>query len=746
LKNIIIFGFTKTNYMNKFTLSIIFLLSFFNLNAQVNFCASTRPSKDSPNENALLDKEAKMNSILYHYLSNNTNLHGSPFVIPVVFHVVHQNGPENVPDSILLVELDSLNAFFSNSAQYFSPLGINTNIQFCLASVDPYGNPTTGITRDTSRFTVIADAGGDIKLKNVNRWNPHRYLNVWIGKDVSNAYGASAYSSFPSYLDLGIDGIVIQYNSLGFNHTILSHEAGHYLGLYHLFEGFSPCINDNCLLDNDQVCDTPPVLATNFDCTISSCATDLDDTTGFSPFSVDQLDGSNIMTPKNGCLPILTSGQLDRMNASLTQIRFELVESNGCGSNPSTLTPPTASFTHEPVYCYFEGFYSTSTNAEYLEWDFDNDGYFDASGDSVFFKYPTTGMYTIVLRAFNGGGFDTDTITAYINVRPNGLYPIVSQIGINSYGFCKGTPVSFTAAPNMVSYLWTTGDTTQTITFVPDTTFTLGITCVDTLGYTWTRCPNLTVTYNVNEPPAKPLISTLTADSVCGNDSIFVSGFIQPNSTGVYWRINGSYYYLTIPNTTNTPNLTLYPNSGNYAVYLTVRDSITCETNSDTLNLYGDPMVSIPYTPGVYDSTIYGYASGWNNQFYLNGVLIPGATGASYVMTQPGCYSVSTWKLFEDCAVMSDTICYLTTVGLNDELAKQDFAIFPNPSLGIINISKRKHFKTSTEIQVINQLGEIIATKLFDGVANEVSIDLSDHPSGMYFVSVNKIRNKIVKL
>ena len=197
------------------------------------------------------------------------------------------------------------------------------------------------------------------------------------------------------------------------------------------------------------------------------------------------------------------------MNYFLLNVRNQLLESNGCGSNVLSLPAPIAGFTTSAVGCYYQQFCSTAINTEYTEWDFNNDGVIDGAGDTVLYRYPQSGYYTIVQRVFNGSGWDTDTLTTYIHVRPNGLWPIVSQTGITYMGVCKGTSVSFTAAPGMVSYLWANGDTTQTTTFVADSTFQMGITCVDTMGNTWTRCPDPLVTYTVNDFPQAPV---LTAD------------------------------------------------------------------------------------------------------------------------------------------------------------------------------------------------------------------------------------------
>src|SRR6185436_3348974 len=228
-------------------------------------------------------REEKINRDIYNRLLqnfSNNKVQQVPLEIPVVFHIVHLNGPENVPDSVIAAGLNELNLRFQNAAPYFDSAGTDIQILFCLASVDPYGNPTTGITRDVSVNTDITWTTGpvnDAALKNISRWEPNLYFNIWVIRSIISMNGYVGYSSFPVSAGNSNDGVVVQYNYL--NGTVLAHEAGHYLGLYHTFEG--GCLNDNCLLNGDHVCDTPPDATSNFVCPNNSCSTELNDTSGF---------------------------------------------------------------------------------------------------------------------------------------------------------------------------------------------------------------------------------------------------------------------------------------------------------------------------------------------------------------------------------------------------------------------------------------------------------------------------------
>jgi hypothetical protein len=135
------------------------------------------------------------------------------YTIPVVFHVVYNNSAENIPDSVILDQLDILNTCFrrqnadtSNTRTQFLSLVGDSRIEFRMADFDPNGNPTNGITRTSTTVTnfggilpygpgqnqQIANWVNDSLYYNYFRlasdslggkdpWNTNEYLNIWIG-------------------------------------------------------------------------------------------------------------------------------------------------------------------------------------------------------------------------------------------------------------------------------------------------------------------------------------------------------------------------------------------------------------------------------------------------------------------------------------------------------------------------------------------------------------------------------------
>src|SRR5579862_375940 len=205
---------------------------------------------------------------------------GPPYVIPVVFHIISSN-PFAITDQSIIDAVKDLNDAFAHTGVYASgPPGANTQITFCLAKTDPNGGNTTGITRTQS---VLGNFDSDIeddKMKNLISWDPKTYCNIWLVDTVLNEFLTSfscglwtrhfntGYATFTPG-DLG-DGIV----TTGFGPTLAAY-MGTYLGLKFTFS-LGSCTNNNCAVDGDGICDTPPSSVAGGSCSSpqNSCSTD----------------------------------------------------------------------------------------------------------------------------------------------------------------------------------------------------------------------------------------------------------------------------------------------------------------------------------------------------------------------------------------------------------------------------------------------------------------------------------------
>lgn len=235
-------------------------------------------------------------------------------VIPVVMHIIHNNGPENINDTqiydairILNEDYNKQNPDWQNVHPDFLDLVGDIGIEFRLARKDPQGNCTNGITRTVSELTNV----GDFETTQLIQWPRDKYMNVWI---CAVAQGAAGYTYYPEWLDgwSEADGIVVLSSYVGSIGTsdysrsrVLSHEVGHWLNLKHCWgDSNEPGDESNCFMD-DEVEDTPLTKGWTY-CALNgaSCGSPRDNVENYMEYSY--------------CDKMFTHGQADRMIAALT--------------------------------------------------------------------------------------------------------------------------------------------------------------------------------------------------------------------------------------------------------------------------------------------------------------------------------------------------------------------------------------------------------------------------------------------
>ena len=672
--------------------------------------------------------EAEQNQLLYNYLLQQNGTPKTTYDIPVVFHIVHQNGPENLTDQQIIDAVTECNERLANMGVYYDEFGHAATYRLCLASLDPFGNPTNGITRHESPLTVIGSTtfnqmDDDMALKNLERWNPFTYINVWI---VNTVVGSQAgYATYPNTYNEGHQGIVLEYPTL-VDYDMLIHELGHYFLLYHTFDGV-PCRNFNCLQDGDKICDTPVDL-TQYDCLLDLCNTDTADTTGLSPFTTNVAEIPNYMDYST-CAHSFTQGQVDRMDATLLQLRPEFVLSNGCGEHPG-MPVPVASFTIDSSYCTGRlRLTSTSTNSQYTAWDFEHDGLIDTIGPDIYHTFPATGYYTIQMLVSGYGGSDTISQTVYVRVLPNPDYPIDNFTNIyydtilDIQMTCPGVEASFSGVPGMTSYQWSTGQTTEDIAFTVEDDFTLTLTATDANGLSWTNCRTFA-----------PQISPRLSIGSTSNDTVWCTDYVMLSLEPTPWynTISNTWYRNGEPVTSNQ---ILYPflayPAGEMAFHVTNTDINGCTLQSDTflLTIVEPPAPTLTQHGNVLTLD----RDCINVEWYLDGEVIinSGFDDSSEVITELGCYYVRC----QDCDWKnSDTVCVTSfDVGL-PSLSEQLPVVAPNPFNGTISIQFTS-IQQQTEVLIRDLNGKLLDVFTLQGT-DVLKADLAHYVKGMYLLEI----------
>lgn len=194
--------------------------------------------------------------------------------IPIVVHVIHDYATSNyVPDQRIYEMVDWINRVYLNQnttdlnkvIPTFQPYIGNAKIQFHLATRDPLGNPTKGITHRWSYLTY----GGDNQAK-FDLWAPDSYINIWLVNHIGDNTGTLAYATPPAsaagvpWYD-GVIGEVPASTSPNSNqYYTMPHELGHILNLAHTWGSTNePAV----ACGDDDVDDTPPTMG-GFHCNL----------------------------------------------------------------------------------------------------------------------------------------------------------------------------------------------------------------------------------------------------------------------------------------------------------------------------------------------------------------------------------------------------------------------------------------------------------------------------------------------
>lgn len=247
--------------------------------------------------------------------------------VPVVVHVLWRSPAENLDDAQVHSQLDVLNQDFRAAnpdldrvvPQVWRPLVADARLEFRLATVDPGGEPTTGIVRTR---TAVAGFGADDAVKSAatggsDPWPADRYLNLWV---CQLAGGLLGYAQFPGG-PAATDGVVVTHTGFGTTGTATApfdrgrtttHEVGHWLNLRHIWGDDG----DGCH-GSDFVADTPNQSGPNLGCpTFPSVSCD---NAPDGDMFVNYMDYAD-----DACMAMFTTGQVARIDATLAGPRAAL--------------------------------------------------------------------------------------------------------------------------------------------------------------------------------------------------------------------------------------------------------------------------------------------------------------------------------------------------------------------------------------------------------------------------------------
>ncbi|HQV01205.1 MAG TPA: M43 family zinc metalloprotease, partial [Bacteroidia bacterium] len=372
-------------------------------------------------------------------------------VIPVVFHIIHEGGNENISIAQCQSQIDVLNADFrrlnadtTDTPGPFQAIGGDAEIEFRMAQLDPNGNCTDGVVRLFSTLTNNARNN----VKSLSYWPSNKYLNVWVVKSIRGAQPplqVAGFAQFPGGA-AATDGIVICHQFLGTIGTstgsgegrTTTHEVGHWLNLIHIWGDDAGACSGS-----DFVSDTPNQANLNQSNCPTFPHTDACTPAGNGVLYSDYMDYTN-----GNCQNIFTVGQCARMNAALssgTSQRNNLWSSTNLvatGTNGTPAVPcapiPSVVFGVRNICAggnltFNEYVYNGIPTSR--DWVFTGGNPATSTNASEVVTYNTPGTYNVTYTATNAVGSNTTTYAGIVNVLPT--------IGVKSVPYTDGFEGSF---------------------------------------------------------------------------------------------------------------------------------------------------------------------------------------------------------------------------------------------------------------------------------------------------------------
>ncbi|MEO8086943.1 MAG: M43 family zinc metalloprotease [Bacteroidota bacterium] len=630
----------------------------------------------------------------YEQTHGNQRLTNTVLIIPVVFHIIHNYGPENIGDAqirdavaVMNRDYRKLNADTSALIPAYQGLATDIEVEFRLASIDPAGNCTNGIDRVQSYRTHNAD-----DYSKLNPWPNNMYLNIWTVADFGpNHEGAAAYSYYPNNaIPDGEDGVISLSSYVGSmgtsnvnNSRTLTHEVGHFFNLQH------PWGNTNqpgVACGDDGVNDTPVTKGWDF-CPGSNydiCTPGVDE--NFQNY----MDYSY-------CDVMFTAGQKTRMIAALNstvQNRNNLWLSTNLiatGTNGASLQAcaPMVDFAPEALHiCAGDSirFLSGTHNADTLtySWSFPSGSPATSTLVAPYVTYSTPGVYSATLTVTSPGGSDAITKSNILTVLGGAtLAPIYS-------------------------------DDFETVGTFPGTTGYVENPDVSTL-YKWNRISGIVGSSGV----AAIKMRNSGTNHVGEFDSWITDAFDLTQHSGVMLKYKLAYsnyntqkietlriYYST--NCGRTWNLRLAKSGASLATttaFSNFTPSSAAQWRQETVTLgagNNKPNVrfKFEFESGGTDASPYG-----DNNLYIDDIQVVG-----------------------------------TPLGI-DEINRENLslAVSPNPTSGNTNISFSTPDLSDVEVLVFDLMGQEVMTVNRNGLPSgsyEFSINTSTLAKGVYFIQL----------
>jgi PKD repeat protein len=370
-------------------------------------------------------------------------------------------------------------------------------------------------------------------------------------------------------------------------------------------------------------------------------------------------------------------------------------------------------------------------------WSFPGGNPSTSTSQNPVVSYASAGTYNVTLTVSNAYGIDS---IVQVNAITINQPPATPNAGNNS-PVCSGASniISFnTDTIAGATYLWTGpgsfSSTAQNPTR-PATSVNFAGNYILTISVGGcTSAPDTTVVV-INPTPTTPVITANTP--LCLGNTLNMS---VPVVAGATYSWTGPDSFTSTLQNPSIAGVT-YAMAGTYSAVTT--SGAGCVSGTGTKNVVvGTP---IPMPTITINGAVLTSSATTGNQWYLNGVLIFGATGQNYTFTQNGIYTVRVTA--GGCSSPFSADFEVTTAGIEEFLAGNTLMIYPNPNKGEFNISFNTQTKKNYQLFVYNSIGQIVYQKAIIAVYGKYmqSIDLKNCSKGIYLLSLSDDKGNAVK-
>ena len=629
------------------------------------------------------------------------------YKIPVVFHVLHNNGIENITDeqifdalTILNRDYRLLNADANNVQSEFAGMPTDIEVEFLLATKAPNGACFKGITRTMNAISYDGSDGGNqvdaiVAGNDVfqGNWAGNKYLNIFICGDIG---GAAGYTTKPSGWSANqmTNGIWVKHNyvgSIGTSSTgtsrTLTHELGHWLNLDHTWGGNNNPGNTTSCTTDDNVQDTPNCIG------VTACLLNSNTCSSDNAYwgGVNMKDNVENYMDYSYCSKMFTLGQKTRMRTALQSNstgRANVISSTNLTAVGAGITPYLckADFTTDrTTICVGDAisFEDDSYNAATgWNWSFNGGQPATSTAQNVTVTYNQPGLYSVSLTATDGATNDSEVKTNYIRVLP----------APTTIPFWEGFE-GYSSLNNLVNW--------EILNQENNNAFTIE----NTTGYSGSQCAKLV---NFGQAPSNvdELISSPMDLSVIPQTGAVTLSFRYSYRK----KTSADYEYLKVFITGDCGDTWVQRKTlgGNQLSTLTATSSWKPTSQADWVTVHVTNVTSNYFSQNF--KFKFRFEGEGGNNFYLDDINLYAGSSSNEIV-----------------------------LGINEfNESINDISLYPNPTDGELNVSFSASKNKDMQFQVLDITGKIIQNNVVNAVqgSNLVLLDTQIFAAGSYFLKI----------